>query len=151
MRASTTKNGLTLRLLPELAERLWIDLQKTTKGMLGFRFSGDFRSRVAARLQRRAKTGGCRIWFLSECSLATSPFSRRRRAFAKNSLGRYSLEPPNAYRYKITRYAIRALEPLAGRENGVEVEVAPKPEHETSVSSIAPPPRARLLTASFHT
>ena len=143
MRASTTKNGLTLRVIAGTRSAIIaIDLQENKrKGCLGFSIQ---RTDLGPASQPFAADGQKTVWLPNMVRFPNVPladgqtFSTTEDApLQKFRWGDYSLEPANAYRYKIIpRYGKPgALETLAGLENGVEVEVATEDTNneETSV------------------
>ena len=143
MRASTTKNGLTLRVIAGTRSAIIaIDLQENKrKGCLGFSIQ---RMDLGPASQPFSADEQKTVWLPNMVRFPNIPladgqtFSTTEDApLQKFRWGDYSLEPANAYRYKVLpRYGKPgAPETLAGLENGVEVEVTSEDTNneETSV------------------
>jgi phosphatidylserine/phosphatidylglycerophosphate/cardiolipin synthase-like enzyme len=131
MRASITKNGLTLRVIAGTRDAIIaIDLQENKrKGCLGFSIQKTTLGPAAQPLPADEQKA---VWLPNMVRFAGVPlpanetFSTTEDApLQKFRWGDYMLEPATTYRYKvIPRYGKPgALETLAGLEDGVTVEV----------------------------
>ena len=131
MKASTTKNGLTLRVIAgSRATIIAIDLQENKrKGCLGFSIQKTIVGPSAAPLPADRQTTEWlpnMLRFPSAPPAAGAAVSTTEDApLQKFRWGDYSLDPATTYRYQvIPRYGKPgALETVPGLENGVEVEV----------------------------
>lgn len=143
MRASTTKNGLTVRVIAGTRDAIIaIDLQENKrKGCLGFSIQ---RTSLGPVSQPVSAGGQKSEWLPNMLRFPSVPLSPSQTVsttedapLQKFRWGDYSLEPGKVYRYKIIpRYGKpSALTALPGLENGVEVEITTEDPNseETSV------------------
>jgi phosphatidylserine/phosphatidylglycerophosphate/cardiolipin synthase-like enzyme len=143
MKASTTKNGLTLRVIAGTHDAIIaMDLQENKrKGCLGFTIQRTDLGPAAKPFPVNKQKTVFLPNFLRFPSVplpANKKFSTTEDApLQKYRWGDYTLQPANTYRFKVTpRYGKpNALTTLPGLENGVEVEVTTEDPNseETSV------------------
>jgi phosphatidylserine/phosphatidylglycerophosphate/cardiolipin synthase-like enzyme len=156
MRASTTKNGLTLRVIAGTRDAiLAFDLQENKrKGCLGFSIQRTSLGPVSQPFspdQQKTEWLPNMIRFPSVPLSDGQTFSTTEDApLQKFRWGDYGLEPGNVYRYKlIPRYGKPgALEALSGLEDGVTVEVTT--EDPTSDETFVYFNRAAAASTAFN-
>ena len=143
MRTSTTKNGLTVRVIAGSHDAIIaIDLQENKrKGCLGFSIQRTDLGPAAKPFSAKKQTTQ---WLPNALRFPSSPLPKDQQfsttedaPLQKFRWGDYSLAPGNTYRFKvIPRYGKpKKLETLPGLENGVEVEITTEDPNneETSV------------------